>query len=222
MGIKRVVDEILCRVSPEYHQSRQLSAFIEEVFIRQEYYFLVEALRPDTTVIDIGAAFGETSIYFAQFKDVKKVYGYEPNTIAFRHMLEYVKVLPFSEKISPSQVAIMDKDSSIKVGKEVIVLQEIKSSKKGVEIPVCSLATILIDKKNVVIKCDCEGEEYKIFKELSKEVLKECYKIQIEFHRGVRDLQEVLSVCGFETKIEFKSDSNFGVNSLGYIYGWRA
>jgi len=49
-----------------------------EIFIQQPYHWLVERLKPNTTVLDIGANIGDTPVYFSMFPTVKKVVAYEP------------------------------------------------------------------------------------------------------------------------------------------------
>jgi hypothetical protein len=71
-------------------------------------------------------------------------------------------------------------------------------------------------KKNSIIKMDVEGDETKILK---NSVLKNAYKIMIEYHNTIEECVEILKKQGFRTSI--KDDHLEKGMRLGYIKAWR-
>ena len=50
---------------------------LDEIFIRQEYKWLYERIKSNTTLIDIGAYIGDSAIYFCFNQNIKKILAYE-------------------------------------------------------------------------------------------------------------------------------------------------
>jgi FkbM family methyltransferase len=155
----------------------------EEVFFKQGYYWLVQQLRPGTTVIDIGANIGDTAIYFAQFDKVARVIAYEPAPFTYRLMLQNLKDCPLRGKIEPRNEAVADRDGRMTVSNTIInserVGMEMMKAKKGRSIRITALGKALKGLDRVVIKCDCEGGEATIF---SGADLSRVYAIMVEWH----------------------------------------
>jgi hypothetical protein len=74
-------------------------AVLRETFIQQAYFWLNSRMRPNTTLFDFGAGFGETAIYFAQNSKVKEVIAYEPESYRFSEALKNIRSSPFSRKV---------------------------------------------------------------------------------------------------------------------------
>lgn len=62
------------------------------------------------------------------------------------------------------------------------------------------LNSVLRGDRKYIIKCDCEGAEHELF--TSKTKLKNVYRVQIEYHDGVKELPETLESAGFVVKVE--------------------
>lgn len=152
----------------KYERLIQRDALMNETFFGQVYHWLVEQLRPGTTVIDIGANIGDTAIYFAQFKEVKKVIAYEPFPYTYRLMLDHLQGCPLSYKITARNEAIGERPATIimpeteedSAGLDVLSLKR----KSGVAVKVTSLSEALKGLKDVAIKCDVEGAEESLFR----------------------------------------------------------
>ena len=192
---------------------------ISDTFIKQEYYWLVERLIEDTTVIDIGAHMGDTAIYFAQFEKVKRVIAYEPTPVMYKTASENLDRLPanFTSKIVLNNMAIGDegiKTVPRDIGSHVSNFHTVKSSRNGQPIESIPLEKVLNGLRNVMIKCDCEGGEYSIFKDSLD--LSNVYAIQMEYHFGAERIVRLLRSKGFETdyKRTFRKE-------VGFIYAHR-
>ncbi len=175
--------------------------FLKEVFIEQAYSRLYLSIKPNTIVLDIGANIGDTAIYFAMNPNVKKVYAYEPVPTTYEAAKENVGKTPFSKKIILKNTGIVRNGRiahmkseffrDTNVGEE---LSEAEST-NGKKIRLLSLNEVLKGKKKVVIKCDIEGGEAKIFKNAD---LSNVYAIELEYHLCKEivksDLQEQFDV----------------------------
>jgi FkbM family methyltransferase len=176
---------------------------LSETFIQQVYYWLAKRLKPETTVLDLGANIGDTAIYFAMNPNVKSVYSYEPIPKAYKEAKENIAKASeeLSSKIFLFNAAITGKETQIRIDDKTqsspgAVFNSSIASDSGIIIEGHTLASILIGKRNVVIKCDIEGEEYKLFDadiDLSK-----VYAIIMEYHYGLGQIVENLKAKGFK------------------------
>lgn len=183
------------------------------VFVTQEYYWLVERMKPHTTVLDIGARDLDTAIYFSMFDKVEKVIGYEPNPKIFKEAEKARSQNPFKNKI----VLHMNAISNIAKGKNIDEnrrgedgedFETLKDSGKGVFVESRTLDQALKGLKNVVIKSNCEGAERSIFNEAN---LDNVYAMEIEYHtNNPAPLIKTLKDKGF--RVESKSHGE--VNGL--------
>ena len=61
---------------------------------------------------------------------------------------------------------------------------------------------------------DCEGAEYSALA-ASPDTLQHFQRVQIEYHRGLKDIPQLLTQVGFDIRILPRS------TSIGEIVGWR-
>ena len=168
---------------------------LSEIMFNQPYYWLYSQAKPHTILIDIGAFIGDTTVYFAMNPNIDKVIAYEPHPDTFRILSENVKSMPepVSSKIILKNVAITDKEGHVTNNmKEITGTNKTVKSKNGIRSKI--LKKELQGFNNIIIKSDCEGGEYQIFKNI--EDLKNVYAIQMEYHKGYSALEEVLKRGG--------------------------
>lgn len=192
----------------------------EEIFYRQEYHWLASALRPGSVVIDIGANIGDTTIYFAQFNEARKVIAYEPVPYLYKMLLEVAERSGLRGKIKPCNIAISDKRGHMNIsdsaaGTGFNIRKDAASA--GRRVRKITLSDALRNLRNVAIKCDCEGEEQYIF---SGANLKNVYAIMLEWHGAeARDsVASALKGKGFDVKIQGKQS---GGGQSGYIHATK-
>ena len=193
----------------KYHAT--MSARFEELLIGGAYKWMSDRLKPNTTILDIGAYVLDTALYFSLFKEVRSVLAFEPDNHAFdiasKH-LQAIKTASDGRKIKLVHAA---------VGKDYVMSGQNISDHQGVK--TLSLNEI-IPTKNVAIKCDCEGGEYEIFTKESD--LANVYLIQIEYHMGQQKIPDILRSKGFKVKVGKPRMDNIGrITKLGYIYASR-
>ncbi len=190
---------------------------LREVFVEQAYGWLVSGIRENTTAIDIGAYKGESSIFLAMQPRIKRVVALEPMRDTFNEARSRIAQSPYSKKISIINKAVSD---VARAGRGPVAKGGSpfsSGSRSGAAST--TIDDLLEGRKNVVIKCDCEGEERFVF---SKNCggLENVYRIQMEYHDTAKEVSEVLRERGFKTR---KSGSHKGVyyNDVGRIYAYR-
>lgn len=198
-----------------------------DVILKNNWNF---KLNGDCVVIDIGMNIGLATLYFANLKNVKKVYGYEPfhqtfeqakknillNSLTIQNKIElYPCGLSNEEKViqtmyNPEYTTNMRTDCGYRWHGS----NEIKDTVKVLEAN-RELKRIIAEnpKTKIVMKVDCEGEEYNIFKSLEANVLKHIDIILCETHDGrENELKTILD------DMEFWYFDNYIGNKLGFIY----
>lgn len=158
--------------------------------IRQEYWWLAQRLKPNTTVIDLGANIGDSAIYFAQFREAKTVIAYEPAPFAYEQMCFYINLGPFKHKIKPKNLAVSSSIKRLKVSmnrRDVIGFDaEHHGDTEGKTVKAITLQEVLDSVTGpVAIKCDIEGAEETIFDNCD---MRKVYAVMLEWHGQKRRL----------------------------------
>lgn len=176
----------------------------------------------DYTVIDVGASNGDSSIFFA-LRGAKRVFGLKPFPQSYSLALENVKMNNMEDK-----VVILDYALSDRVGKEkLIVFEDMPNAatisedgtyvrakiEKRIQVKTINLEK-LVSNFNIeiidLLKMDCEGCEYKVFRSLEPRVLNKIKDIYMEYHKGYEELKKDLENNGFEVTLR-PSTSNSGL-----------
>lgn len=183
------------------------------------------------TVIDIGASFGDTAIYFA-LHGAKKVYAFEPLPSVYRLAEENIRLNNLQDKCQVINSAVgWGSGAYLEDPKfEYIFERDLEEYKKNKQIPIITLQDIVNRFKieNAVLKIDCEGREYDIILNSSDELLRKFDYIIMEYHYGFKNLQKKLQAAGFSVICEkpaklYASDRQDGRKQMlvGYIHAIR-
>jgi FkbM family methyltransferase len=191
------------------------------VFVYHDYDFLDVMSR---TVVDVGANIADTAIYFA-LRGAKRVVAFEPFPKTFKIAERNIKANGLEDKVILVNAGCgYDGEVRVKEDVESNASAELKDFGQGVKIPMYSLNTI-VSKFNVekgsVLKVDCEGCEYDLFRNASKEALERFDQIEMEYHYGYKELVNILKKNGFKTKNTIPIYLPRAKMILGYIYAWR-
>jgi FkbM family methyltransferase len=201
---RRFVQNPLSAVDRLSQMEREAVIF-EETFVEQAYFWLYKKIRPKTTVLDIGAYFGDTAVYFAMNPYVEKVYAFEPMPQSYKMAKEFIRKNPFKSKITLRNEAIAENGQkrfiSTKRAPDGSYSFLEANDAEGKLIKSRPLGEVLSGLENVVIKCDIEGAEKTIFKRAD---LRQVYAIQLEYHNCKDDVLRVLSSKGFKTRCTFR------------------
>jgi FkbM family methyltransferase len=190
-------------------------AVLHEIFIQKIYD--IELMGSEIVVIDIGMNVGVASHFFASMPNVKAVYGYEPFPETFQEAV-------FNSALNPSlknNLMLFNVGVSDRNCKKTITLFEsgslsastiesnttfTKINGHEVEVELMSakdvITTIVQKHPNtpLVLKIDCEGEEYAIFESLkNSHLLSNVTAILVEWHeKGVNPIASFLIDHGFQ------------------------
>ena len=203
-------------------------AVLYEIFIEKIYD--IEILHEDLVVIDIGMNVGVASLYFAIQPYFKKVYGYEPFPETFVEAelnvlanpkwasklklinegvsnVHEIRAIPLFESGLLSASTIEHKnDFGKKIGQEIYV--QLVSIKEVFDL-------VLYENPNakILMKLDCEGEEYAIFDMLKESTYLNHVEVAIiEWHeKGYTDIEKVLIDNHFKLRHEHHVSENSGM-----------
>ncbi|MCQ4367235.1 MAG: FkbM family methyltransferase [Sulfolobales archaeon] len=176
------------------------------------------------TVVDVGAGIADTAIYFA-LRGAKRVIAFEPFPKIFDIAQRNVKANGLEDKVILVNAGCgYDGEVRVKEDVESNASAGLRDFGEGVKIPMYSLNTI-VSKFNVekgsVLKVDCEGCEYDLFRNASREALDRFDQIEMEYHYGYKELVNILKKNGFKTKNTIPKYRYRTGRILGYIYAWR-
>lgn len=206
--------------------SSDILAF-EEIYLRNTYGFYC-GTQPSIAV-DIGMNIGLATLMLAHHPEVAHVYSYEPFADTYAQAEYNVSLNPHLQaKITMNNYGLSNKDmvqripynqdfpGGMRTGEAYAGIDQ-----DGVEIQLKDAATILKPifekhrEKNIIMKIDCEGSEYSIFRSLESSGLLNVPQIYLmETHDGrEQELLSALKRTGYGYFAPYD-----GRNGLGSIY----
>ena len=186
-----------------YANSYQLSntiTGIKEEFL-EDQYGAVDV--KNSTVLDIGASIGDSAIYFA-LNGANRIISLEPYPFTYKVARKNIKLNGLDRKVTLINQACMAKSGRIAIDPDFQNNDRnaIKYFKKGKEIRITTLDKLVkgYEINNAVLKIDCEGYEYEIINNSSRQLLRKFKIIVLEYHYGFRDIETKLRASGFATR----------------------
>ena len=205
---------------------------IKEVFVKSEYKLNI---AKESVLIDIGMNRAAASLLFAANKNIKKIYAYEPFKPTFELAKRNLELNPqLSPKINAFNFGLGKTEMTLELpymanatgGMSTTydvckgaknVKKEMVDLKDAAEV----LTPILEENKDkhIIVKCDCEGAEFEIFKRLNeKDIVSRIDVVMMEFHFEKPDrLINILAENGFAVQVKAGSSKS----QTGYIYAVR-
>ena len=178
-----------------------------------ENFFLKTNVGEDI-IIDVGAHVGFFSIYAAKKASKGMVYAFEPSQESFRNLQRNIKLNNLDNVIAENYGILKNTGTAeLFVNKNTSMLSSMftsDSSSKKETVSVISLQEIIEKhqiKKVDLLKLDCEGAEYEIILNLSKNILEKISKFSVETHpyvknHNMKDLLKFFETNNFKTKIQ--------------------
>jgi FkbM family methyltransferase len=152
-------------------------AALKEVFLMEEYKW--SPIDDPKVIVDLGAHFGDTSLYYHLKFPKARIFAIEPAPNTFKRLLKNIEGIP---EITPVQAGIAKKKGVAKLN---IVPSSLGNSfkdraetKESIEVPVHSLRSLFEDlniPKADIIKFDIEGSEQDLFSEGTPEQFSRAY-----------------------------------------------
>lgn len=218
---EEIKDFILSKISSKYRFHKNYENALDEIFIQEDYKWLVEGLKKNTIAIDIGAFCGESTLYLARENSIKRVYAYEP--FPFNHGIasKNINSSYYKNKITLINAGVSGySEVAIKLPTSPQTMTaKAKRHRTGKQIRVLNFNQIIRKLDNLIIKSDCEGEEHTIFNKYTD--LNNVYKMQIEYHHGMQNLPKILCQKGFKIRTQKKADTILS-GEVGFIYAYRS
>ncbi|HEX5668151.1 MAG TPA: FkbM family methyltransferase [Chitinophagaceae bacterium] len=187
---------------------------LDEIFAERLYDLRV---NEDLVAVDVGMNVGVASLFFASLPNVKAVYGYEPLPETLGQARTNFSLNPqLGSKISPVLSGISNYRGKISVPATVsgsavfstdasFIEAHGMNSDKTVEVDIVHIQEVFDEvSKNypglrILLKLDCEGEEYKIMDYLSEQdLMQKVSVVALEWHvKGYEHLCNILTQHGF-------------------------
>jgi FkbM family methyltransferase len=148
-------------------------------------------------VIDVGAYIGDSAIYFA-LRGAKKVIAIEPHPLAFKEMLENIKLNNLEKVIAPINAGLASRSGGICIKNVNVEETESTYHSPGAcdtNVPAITLSEV-ISKYGVagdlfVLKMDCEGCEYDVILN-EYEHIKLFEELVVEYHGSLENILNML------------------------------
>lgn len=217
-----------------------------EIICRKMYDYYNSSNR--NIVLDIGMNAGLASLFFASKQNVSKVYSFEPFSSTVQNAKQNFEInTELKEKIIVSNFGISDKNRMLKVplfeggsmeastNEEFINLHQFQTIKKEqtIEVELKDINDILSeiiakeqieDNNTLVLKIDCEGEEYNIMDRLNEcNLLNKISAFLIEWHhRGPDSLISTLKDNNFKVLVSpITTIDGTIISEAGMLYAFK-
>lgn len=207
---------------------RSLDEFnnVYEVFVDQIYHYYMNNNKKDI-MIDVGMNVGDAVLYALRNERIEKVYAYEPFRetflVAQYNLQEYlqntdrieifqyglssensIRKIGFNHNMTCGQSTIVDfREKAYSWYRKAGLVQVGDEDEECIEVRNAAEVFLPIIQKhsecNIILKMDCEGEEYGIIEKLLEEgILSAISFIMLEWHyRGKDSILSWLKACGF-------------------------
>lgn len=136
-------------------------------FEELEFNTLMDLVKPDSVVFDVGANMGYYSVRIAQKANKGKVYSFEPDPGNFSTLTKNIALNNLTN-VFARNVALSDKEDTLRLWKHPFNVGDYRLYNDGdfmefVDVPTIPLDSVLPDKVDLV-KIDVQGYEYFVFK----------------------------------------------------------
>ncbi len=202
---------------------------IAESYLNRDYEKNGQEIGPNWQIIDIGAAFGDFSIFAAKRQKNIRVIAVEPLPNSQLLLQKNIKVNGLTNIIIHSG-ALYSKKQFLHItenNKNFGNSSTLSSSPKGIKVPAITLSDLFKKYKIKhchLIKSDCEGAEYDIFLNTDSNIYKKIDRIVMEYHlfsrnssKKLKSLTKLLNHQGFNVNLT----PNPVHSQLGFLYAHK-
>ena len=202
--------------------------FLAGTFAMGDYGILSNINGKD--VLDIGAAIGDTAVYFG-LRGARKVYSYEINKRYYDICKKNIELNNLGNVVEVKLCGVGKDNKPLNNSLSIlgaILPEKDREAANGIEMK--TLNEVIKDHKinDGILKIDVDGFEYKIIEGVECDLLNRFSHIIMEYHFGVKNLAVKLEACGFKTEIKKVAEvfidyhpKEFQNMNIGYIYAVR-
>ncbi len=188
--------------------------------IRFKYHYKIkELIQPDYTVIDIGANLGYFSKNFARLAKQGKVISIEPVPVFFETLQRFMKKFPHARVYNVAlgteegmiTMVLPETNGMIRTGlPHIAETEEEKKKHRTQEVKIVKGSELLKDLNHIdYIKCDIEGYELTVFRELTPILQKHQPYVQLEIaEKNLSEILELFTDLGY---------TQFGIKDFKFI-----
>lgn len=204
---------------------------VKEACLDHDYESNSIEIKDGWTIIDVGAGIGEFAISVAKGHPSSQIYAYEPFPESFALLRENLN-LNNTKNVKASQTAVGPSSGKMVLATTGEAVQHTTthnvtpdSTTSLIEVDGLSLADLFYTNEIThcdFLKIDCEGCEFDVLLNTSRDVLEKIDHIILEYHNGFTpyshtELARHLQENGFQVKITPNPVHNY----LGFLYAHR-
>ena len=175
----------------------QLVSLFEDIFIREEYYFVSSTQSP--SIIDAGSHLGMSVLYFKYIYPKSKITAFEPDPDTFKLLLKnsetnHLKHVLFVNKAIAGRVGKKDFYYDERLpGSTIMSLLKHRYHTAKKQVLVTELSLYIKENKDLV-KLDVEGMEQQVIDDLVRtNKVKNVQQFIIEYHHHIPETKDALS-----------------------------
>lgn len=199
----------------------------EEVFVDMDYKLLDDVIKgAKNCILDIGAHIGCFSVYSSFLNPDVGIFAFEPELSNFALLKEHLKNNG-AKNVKAKNLAVWSGDGAGKlfISEDSHNHSLVKNGGVGeINVNFISLQRALFTfNKCDLVKMDCEGAEFEIFRNTPLDVLKKVSVFYIEYHLyddgfDKNELVSILQRAGFKTRMT----PSFYSTEMGFILAKQA
>lgn len=221
-------------------------ANVMDIMLNECYNFYLSG-NEKNVVVDIGMNIGDSTLYFLTQKQTEKVYAFEPFVATYQRGLLNLKDYMEDDRLQVFNYGLSDinekrtifynnqmtcgqstipfvNDQAISTYEKWGLIDKKQSDVNEIEVKKASdvIETIKNNhkKEKLVLKIDCEGEEYAIIRDLSENgKMKLVDFIMLEWH--YKSPEDIYS-CLVKNDFSYHSVISDIERNMGYIYAWKS
>jgi len=161
------------------------------------------------TIVDIGAHVGSFTVWAGRRAPKARVLAVEPNPETFELLIENIDRNGLARRVNAVNAALADTDGTVhlELVEHSLGTRIARKGRGTVQVRARTLEGLLTDagmKEVDILKVDCEGAEYAVFRTMNPESLSHINTLACEYHpepgHDVSELDSVLRNAGFQVQ----------------------
>ncbi len=171
-------------------------------------------------VVDVGAGVGDTAILFA-LRGASRVIALEPYPALYSIALRNIELNNVKGSVILLNAGLGSSDYYACGGYEAPSDYAVfrPSDKCDVKVRIYTPESLIkeLGIDDAVLKMDCEGCEYEVFRSMKPETIRRFRELIIEYHNGPEPMASMLENHGYEVTIKPIRSADIPINKQGYI-----